>query len=238
MGKVMNARINAKHGLPVTLQLITLFLLAFLLSLLGIFTRPIGSLSLFWPVNAILLGLLLRKPAYATPLGWLTTYLGMIAADLTTGEALPLVMWLNACNMSLIATGYGVMLLLPQSQRRMGKPQAILYMFTASLSGAAVASTLSILRSDSLYNNTVITAWLAWFSEQFSTNLLLLPVFLAAPRLKQLLRMQFNCSLRAGMPLLALLFSLIFSVYIGGPGRLPSRSRRCCGVRSATSCSP
>ncbi|SQI33452.1 Probable diguanylate cyclase YdaM [Serratia plymuthica] len=184
-------------------------------------------------MNAILLGLLLRKPAYATPLGWLTTYLGMIAADLTTGEALPLVMWLNACNMSLIATGYGVMLLLPQSQRRMGKPQAILYMFTASLSGAAVASTLSILRNDSLYNNTVITAWLAWFSEQFSTNLLLLPVFLAAPRLKQLLRMQINWPLRAGMPLLALLFSLIFSVYIGGPGAIafPIPALLWCAVR-------
>ena len=69
MGKAMNARINAKQGLPVAIQLITLFLLAYLLSLLGIFTRPIGSLSLFWPVNAILLGLLLRKPAYASPAG-------------------------------------------------------------------------------------------------------------------------------------------------------------------------
>lgn len=77
-----------------------------------------------------------------------------------------------------------------QSQRRMGKPQAILYMFSASLAGAAVASTLSVLRNDSLYNNTVVVAWLAWFSEQFSATLLLLPVLMAAPRLKQLLRMQ------------------------------------------------
>ncbi|AMH02160.1 sensor domain-containing diguanylate cyclase [Serratia liquefaciens] len=229
----MNARINAKQGLPVAIQLITLFLLAYLLSLLGIFTRPIGSLSLFWPVNAILLGLLLRKPAYASPAGWLITYLGMIAADLTNGESLSLALWLNACNMSLIATGYGVMLLLPQSQRRMGKPQAILYMFTASLSGAAVASTLSILRNDSLYNNTAIIAWLAWFSEQFSTNLLLLPVLLAAPRLKQLLRLQINWQLRASMPLLALLFSLVFSVYIGGPGAIafPIPALLWCAVR-------
>lgn len=233
MGKAMNARINAKQGLPVAIQLITLFLLAYLLSLLGIFTRPIGSLSLFWPVNAILLGLLLRKPAYASPAGWLITYLGMIAADLTNGESLSLALWLNACNMSLIATGYGVMLLLPQSQRRMGKPQAILYMFTASLSGAAVASTLSILRNDRLYNNTAIIAWLAWFSEQFSTNLLLLPVLLAAPRLKQLLRLQINWQLRASMPLLALLFSLVFSVYIGGPGAIafPIPALLWCAVR-------
>ncbi|WP_273869028.1 GGDEF domain-containing protein [Serratia odorifera] len=216
----MNARIISKYGLPVALQLINLFLLTFLLSLVGIFSRPIGSLSLFWPVNAILLGLLLRKPAYATPMGWLATYLGMVSADLTTGEGAPLALWLNACNMALIATGYGVMLLLPQSQRRMGKPQAILYMFAASLSGAAVASTLSVLRNDSLYNNTVITAWLAWFSEQFSTTLLILPVLLAAPRLKPLLRMRFNWRLSASLPLLALIASLLFSVYIGGPGAI------------------
>ena len=87
---------------------------------------------------------------------------------LSTGEGCPLGwLWLNACNMSLIAVGYGIMLMLPQSQRRMGKPQAILYMFSASLAGAAVASTLSVLRNDSLYNNTVVVAWLAWFSEQF-----------------------------------------------------------------------
>ncbi len=84
---------------------------------MGILSRPIGSLSLFWPVNAILLGLLLRKPVYATPLGWLTTT-GMVAADLSTRRRLVLALWLNACNMSLIAVGYGIMLMLPQSQRR------------------------------------------------------------------------------------------------------------------------
>lgn len=75
MGEAMNARINARHGLPLTVQLINLFMLAFLLSLVGILSRPIGSLSLFWPVNAILLGLLLRNPftprrSAGLPLTW------------------------------------------------------------------------------------------------------------------------------------------------------------------------
>lgn len=188
---------------------------------------------MFWPVNAILLGLMLRKPGYATPVGWAAIYLGMIAADLTTGEGWPLALWLNACNMALIATGYAVMLLLPQSQRRMGKPQAILYMFTACLLGAAVSATLSVLRNDSLFNNTVINAWISWFSEQFSTNLLILPVILAAPRIKQLLRLQFYWPWRACLPLLALLFSLVFSVYIGGPGAIafPIPALLWCAVR-------
>ncbi|MHC5175720.1 GGDEF domain-containing protein [Serratia rhizosphaerae] len=229
----MNARMLSKHGLPGAVRLVNLFLLVFFLSLVGIFSRPLDSLSLFWPVNAILLGVLLRKPAYANPAGWLVTYIAMIAADLTTGEGWMLALWLNLCNMSLVATGYCVMRLLPQSQRRMGNPQAILYLFAAGLAGAVVASTLSILRNDSLYNNTVLTAWLAWFSEQFSTTLLILPVLLAAPRLKTLLRMQYHWNLSDGLPLLALLGSLLFSIYIGGPGAIafPIPALLWCAVR-------
>ena len=106
-------------------------------------------------------------------------------------------------------------------------------MFSASLAGAAVASTLSVLRNDSLYNNTVVVAWLAWFSEQFSTTLLLLPVLMAAPRLKQLLRIQVRWRLKGCLPLLALLLSLIFSVYIGGPGAIafPIPALLWCAVR-------
>lgn len=184
-------------------------------------------------MNAILLGLMLRKPGYATMLGWIGTYLGMIAADFSAGGNWPLALWLNACNMALIATGYAVMSMLPKSQRRMGKPQAILYMFTACLLGAALSATLSVLRTDSQYNNTLIIAWMSWFSEQFSTNLLILPVVLAAPRLKQLLSLQFGWQLRSSLPLLALLLSLALSVYIGGPGAIafPIPALLWCAVR-------
>lgn len=229
----MNVEIHHRERLPATILLVNIFLLAFLLSLLGIFTRPLGALSLFWPVNAILLGLMVRKPSYASPVGWVATYLGMIAADLTTDEGWQLALWLNACNMALIATGYAVLRMLPQSQRRMGKPQAVLYMFTACLLGAAVAATLSVLRNDSQFNNTVLVAWMSWFSEQFSTNLLILPVVLAAPHVKQLLRLQFSWQWRAGLPLLALLFSLVLGVYIGGPGAIafPIPALLWCAVR-------
>ena len=229
----MNTVLHSKQRLPASILLINLFILTFVLSLIGIFTRPLGALSLFWPVNAILLGLMLRQPGYDTIVGWVAIYLGMVVADLTTAEGWRLALWLNACNMALIASGYSVMRMLPQSQRRMGKPQAILYMFIACLLGAALSASLSVLRNDSLFNNTVFIAWGSWFSEQFSTNLLLLPVVLAVPRFKQLLRIQINWQWRASMPLLALLCSLAFSVYIGGPGAIafPIPALLWCAVR-------
>lgn len=56
---------------PSILPLAGLFVLTLGLTLLGTLTRPIESLSLFWPINAILLGLLLRQASLATPPGWL-----------------------------------------------------------------------------------------------------------------------------------------------------------------------
>ena len=107
-----------------------------------------------------------------------------------------------------------------RSNRRPRWPERLPETLPRPSTSAAVASTLSVLRNDSLYNNTVVIAWLAWFSEQFSTTLLLLPVLMAAPRLKQLLRMQVRWRLKGCLPLLALLLSLAFSVYIGGPGAI------------------
>lgn len=47
-----------------------LALLIFAACLVGIFARPIGFLSAFWPANALLLGLLVRYPALARPAAW------------------------------------------------------------------------------------------------------------------------------------------------------------------------
>lgn len=56
---------------------------------------------------------------------------------------------------------------------------------------------------------------------------------MAAPRLKQLLRIQVRWRLKGCLPLLALLLSLIFSVYIGGPGAIafPIPALLWCAVR-------
>ena len=119
----------------------------FLLSLVGILSRPIGPLSLFWPVNAILLGLLLRKPIYGTPLGWLTHLSGH--GRRRSQHRRRLVSGAVAERLQHVADRrrLGIMPDAATIQRRMGKPQAILYMFSASLAGAAVASTLSVLRT-------------------------------------------------------------------------------------------
>jgi hypothetical protein len=50
--------------------------------------RPPGLLSSFWTANAVLLGLLLHRPALATTVGWIAAVCGYLAADLLTGSTL------------------------------------------------------------------------------------------------------------------------------------------------------
>ena len=68
------------------LPYVVLFSLTLVITLGGVLARPIESLSLFWPVNAVLAGVLLRYPRQATPLGFALVWLAMVAADLACGQ--------------------------------------------------------------------------------------------------------------------------------------------------------
>ncbi|CAI2448098.1 hypothetical protein [Serratia liquefaciens] len=82
------------------------FLLVFGLCLFGIVSRPTGLLSSFWPANAVLLALLVRYPALASPWGWLMAILGYMAADLITGSTVVKAALLNGANITGVAVGF------------------------------------------------------------------------------------------------------------------------------------
>lgn len=198
--------------------LLGLFLLTGALSLAGVLTRPIASLALFWPVNAILLGLLLRRPHLATPAGWAALYFGMVAVDLGTGNDWGSALWLNACNLGLIATGWRLLGPLPQALLTLKRPQGLLSLFGACLAGAAVAASMACLTTTGWFDDTAWTTWLAWFSEQFSTGLLLLPAVLSAPRRPSLAGLRLAPA--DAWPLLGLALALLAVLLVGGPGAI------------------
>lgn len=194
----------------------SLFLLTVALSALGILTRAIESLALFWPVNAVLLGLLLRRPRLASPTGWMALYLGMVLADLASGSSWQNSLWLNLCNVGLICTGWLILRDLPVAHRSLKRPQGLLRIFLACFAGAAVAATLASLMKSTW------GVWLIWFGEQLATNLLLLPVMLTIPsRWTHLLRLGRGAAVNNNIgPLLTLLLSLIAMLIVGGPGAI------------------
>lgn len=206
---------SAQSRLPVYLAL---FGIAFALTVTGILARPIASLSLFWPVNAVLAGLLLRHPRHASPLGWCLVYLGMVAADLACGSDWKPALWLNLCNFGAVLTLWVLIMRLPRAHRRLRTPHGVLWLFGASAAAAVVAASLACIVAAPWFEESVSATWLAWFSEQFSTCILVLPLVLSTPSPRALLR-------GAGQPikvapLLVLLGSLGASISFGGPGAI------------------
>ncbi|WP_288375573.1 sensor domain-containing diguanylate cyclase [uncultured Pseudomonas sp.] len=195
-----------------------LFGLTFALTLGGILARPIESLSLFWPVNAVLAGMLLRHPRQGSVLGIALMYLAMVSADLICGSEWRPALWFNLCNVGAIVTLWRLLAHLPRPHRRLRTPHGVLRVFAACAAGAVVAASLACVMAAPWFDQSLRTTWLAWFSEQFSTSVLVLPIMLTAPSLPALLRSGGQPVRLA--PLLVLLASLVLSIVFGGPGAI------------------
>ncbi|MCX2684869.1 diguanylate cyclase [Pseudomonas sp. DCB_AW] len=200
------------------LPYVALLCLTFALTLGGILARPIESLSLFWPVNAVLVGVLLRYPRQANALGFMLVWLAMVLADLLCGSAWKPALWFNLCNLGMVFTVWQLLSRVPRLHRRMRSPHGVLSVFAACAAGAMVAASMASVMAAPWFEQSLQATWLAWFSEQFSTSILVLPVLLTAPSVRAMVRS--GAQAVRLPPLLVLLGSLAFSIAFGGPGAI------------------
>ncbi|MFK8258354.1 diguanylate cyclase [Erwinia sp. AnSW2-5] len=209
---------NYKYNLN---RAIILFALAMLLSTIGLESRDLASLSLFWPSNAILLGLLIRFPSLDKPSTLVVLYLGMLSADILYGTQVIIAVGLDIANILFIATARWV--LLSNHFFTRGHPrrlQALLHVFPASLLGAAVCALVGAVVSERYFNDELFKAWFSWFSEQMSTSILLLPLVISLPRRDELVHLAAALRDSTVLPLLALVLTTIAGIWIGGGGSL------------------
>jgi len=198
-----------------------LTLLIFAACLVGIFARPIGFLSAFWPANALLLGLLVRYPHLARPPAWAAAAIGYVAADMVTGSSWSLALWLNAANLLGATAGWLVLRRLDERTLRLQRTASALFLLLAAL----VASTVGALAgcgAGPMYFDTPWTDLLSlWFSTELMNYLLIVPVVLAAPHANDPPSATPNVSLfwRAA-PVSSLLLAEGIRTVVGGPGVL------------------
>ncbi|MTD25465.1 GGDEF domain-containing protein [Erwinia sorbitola] len=201
-------------------QAIILFSLAMLLSTIGLESRNLASLSLFWPSNAILLGLLIRFPALDKPSTLLILFLGMFTADILYGTPVVIAMGLDAANILFIATGRWVLLSNHFTRGHSRRLQALLHVFPASLLGAAVCALAGAIVSEHYFEDELFQAWFSWFSEQMSTSILLLPLVISLPRRDELAQLASALRESTVLPILALVLTTITGIWVGGGGSL------------------
>ncbi len=202
-----------------------LSVLIFAACLEGIFARPIGFLSVFWPANALLLGLLVRYPRLARPPAWVAAAVGYVAADLVTGSTWSMALWLNGANLLGATAGWLVLRRLDERIRRLQRTVSALYLLLAALVACTVGA-LAGCGAAPVYFNAPWTDLLSlWFSTELMNYMLIVPVVLAAPRADDPPQatqggLQGMSLLWRAAPISSLLLAEGIRTVIGGPGML------------------
>lgn len=191
--------------------------------LVGVYSRPLGSMAAFWPANAILLGLLLRHPELARhPGSWLCALLAYIAADLLTGATPFMALTLNLANLIGVLAGWLLLARVRNQVLGFQNQRSVMTVFLGCLLAATVSTLAGAWPSAVAFHMPLWQSALLWLSAEFYNYVLILPVFLAAPGgwpwTWPLTKQQ--RSWNDALPLLALVLSEALSQLIGGNGAI------------------
>jgi hypothetical protein len=193
----------------VLLEGIILFVVTFYLSHVGALSRSYESLSLFWPVNAVLAGLRVRYTILDRKTHLIFIFLAMVCMDTLSGNGLWDAMNINLANIIFIALACYLI-----------KSDVLFswYRLINTLPACFIACALSALwgaiASDSMVNKTFAVGWCDWFTEQFATGMLFLPLMVTLPKINKIRLPRF--SIIRIFSLLALMLSLVASPKIDG----------------------
>lgn len=203
-------------------DLLLVGLAVFCAALFGIMTRPMGAFAAFWPANALLLGLMLRAPHLSTLGGWFGAFVGFVAADLVTGGAPGMTIWLTAANLTEAITGYVLFKALPEGHIRLRWPQSVMVVFAVCCCAAAASAFLGAAAYSMLIGGNFTDELELWFSTELVSTVTVLPVVLAAPKWRDIrwssVPTAFTGGMREAAPMLALLASVVLGSLLDGPG--------------------
>lgn len=196
-------------------------LVVFLASLFGILTRPSGFLAAFWPANGVLLGVMVRYPALASRRGWVAAFVAYLAADLVTGGALLVTLWLTAANIAGVGMGYLLFRRLSPEDRRLQRPLSIILLFLVCAASAVASAAVGGGAARLLFARNILTGFGFWFTSELVNYMVVLPIIMTLPAARDL--HLFRQGERAArfdywVPAATLLGSIALSIMVGGPG--------------------
>ncbi|HCD3309640.1 MULTISPECIES: GGDEF domain-containing protein [Enterobacter cloacae complex] len=207
----------------------TIFILTTLFYFVGAELRLVEALSLFWPLNGVMAGIFARYVYLNRLHYYAVSYVAMLLYDAVTTSWGIASVTINLSNMVFIVV---VAVLIQRDRRLMKKtpdPLNALRLFNYCLIAALLCALLGALGSVGIDRNTFWPLFADWFSEQFSTGVLVVPCMLTLRMPGDALRLR----LERLLPVIALIVSVAASVAIGGAGSLcfPLPALIWCAVR-------
>lgn len=200
-----------------------LLLAVFLFSLVGIYWRPLDQFSTLWPANAVLLGIFLRVPGLASPMGWAAAAVAYIAADMLTGSSWKIAILLNLTNLLSVLVALTVCRQATQFKYDLASPTSLPRLFLAIVAAALMAGLLGGMLIWQLFDSPMWPSVMNWVVAELLSYIVILPSVLTIPDWRAWRWRE----RRAGaarpvsqhvIPAMCLIAALLASVFIGGPG--------------------
>ncbi|WP_437192576.1 diguanylate cyclase [Planctomicrobium sp. SH527] len=219
-------QVQFKPVVPYLRQALIVFVLIFAAAIFGILSRPIGFLATIWPANALLLGMMVRFPAFSSPWGWAGATVGYLVADLITGSTLAATLWLTTANLAGASTGVFLFNMISEDDRRLGRPLSVLYLFVISVLAGSAAGVVGAAANVVLFQSSIQRGFEFWFASELVNGLLLVPVILTLPKRSHygvevgLTRQRIISNPFVLLPFLSLIFAIVITFYVGGPGAI------------------
>lgn len=194
---------------------LTLIVMTLAISLASSLLQRPAHLALFWPLNALLVGLFLRFPFFNRPHYYLASFLTLLS-----GSALVGVHSVGSLLIAISNIGFVIILtnaiLWERKARHDPLKINVLRLYSYCLLCALLCSVLGSYGFALSAPGAFITVYPVWFSEQFSTSVLILPFLLTWNG--RLLPKRIDCF--KVMPLGLLVLSVFASSHSGGIGSL------------------
>ncbi|PWW10924.1 diguanylate cyclase (GGDEF)-like protein [Mangrovibacter plantisponsor] len=195
---------------------VSLFVITTVFYFFGASLRVVEALSLFWPLNAVLAAVFIRYPFLNNPFYYALCYAAMIIYDGVTTSWGTASLLINFSNMVFIIT---VAVLVQREKRRATTtsplPVHALSLFNYCIFAAALCALFGAVGSMPVDRHAFYPLFADWFSEQFSTGVLILPCLLSMARPQWP-----NLRMENLYPLLGVIVCMLASVGIGGAGSL------------------
>lgn len=196
-------------------------------SIVGIYTAVPGVLAAFWPANAVLVGLLLRRAHPPGVAHWIAAIAGYVLADLTMGHSWSKTIMLVLTNFAGISVCYLLFRRMSADYLGLRHPRSMLAFVLVVTAGAAAAGVSGIFIHPVLFGGTPLNGFAFWFTTELVSYIAMLPVMLTMPRLSHPLAWRKRRSDWPGWrveqlaPLGAFIGSLWLGTVLGGPGVVP-----------------
>jgi len=206
-----------------------IFLLTTFFYFIGAELRLIEALSLFWPLNGVMAGVFARYVFLNRLHYYAISYLAMLLYDAVTTDWGISSLVINLSNMAFIVTL--ALLVIRDKRLHIGTPDPVnaLRLFGYCIVAAGLCAVVGAVGAVGISSLAFWPSLADWFSEQFSTGVLIVPCLLTVrwPDLTRRIRLEHLT------PVAALIVSVIASVAIGGSGSLafPLPALIWCAVR-------